>query len=305
MPSGKVQDGHILYDTMLPSGARTNNETLTANKTLTDADAQIQFLNPGAANRDVVLPVGGDNNHPFYITNTSSATYTLTIKTSGGATVTQLNPGNTAILMPNRTTWKNFGAGIITEASIVLSDVTTNDVSVSKHGFAPKAPNSLTRFLRGDATWAELYRTGLNVVTSPTSVSNTTSETTLYTFSIPGGTLGTNRMLLLRTFMTSTHFNAAGTLRFKYGATTLVTLSFPSTAGVRTYMIDLMLRANGATNAQVALGCIFGSMTAGASGTANEDSTANRNLVMTWQYSAAVAETTTLHGAVLELLPPL
>jgi hypothetical protein len=45
------------------------------------------------------------------------------------------------------------GAAIV-EAAITLADNTTNDVSITKHGFAPKAPNNTTSFLRGDGTWA-------------------------------------------------------------------------------------------------------------------------------------------------------
>jgi hypothetical protein len=43
---------------------------------------------------------------------------------------------------------------LVTDANLVTSDITTNDVSTSKHGFAPKAPNDTTKFLRGDGTWA-------------------------------------------------------------------------------------------------------------------------------------------------------
>lgn len=39
-------------------------------------------------------------------------------------------------------------------ADLSLTDVTTNDVTTARHGFAPKAPNDVTKFLRGDATWA-------------------------------------------------------------------------------------------------------------------------------------------------------
>lgn len=42
----------------------------------------------------------------------------------------------------------------VTDANLSTSDVTTNDVSTSKHGFVPKAPNDTTKFLRGDGTWA-------------------------------------------------------------------------------------------------------------------------------------------------------
>lgn len=49
----------------------------------------------------------------------------------------------------------------ITEDMQSLSDVTTLDVTTSKHGYVPKAPNLSTKFLRGDATWAiPSYTTG-------------------------------------------------------------------------------------------------------------------------------------------------
>jgi hypothetical protein len=44
--------------------------------------------------------------------------------------------------------------GLVTDANLTTTDITTNDVSTSKHGFAPKAPNDTTKFLRGDGTWA-------------------------------------------------------------------------------------------------------------------------------------------------------
>ena len=39
---------------------------------------------------------------------------------------------------------------LVTDANLTTTDITTNDVSTSKHGFAPKAPNDTTKFLRGD-----------------------------------------------------------------------------------------------------------------------------------------------------------
>jgi hypothetical protein len=44
--------------------------------------------------------------------------------------------------------------GQLSEAALLLSGVTTNNVSTTKHGFVPKAPNDLLKFLRGDGTWA-------------------------------------------------------------------------------------------------------------------------------------------------------
>jgi predicted small secreted protein len=43
---------------------------------------------------------------------------------------------------------------IVTDANLITSDITTNNVSTTKHGFVPKAPNDTTKFLRGDGTWA-------------------------------------------------------------------------------------------------------------------------------------------------------
>lgn len=42
----------------------------------------------------------------------------------------------------------------IPESSLNLTDVTTGNVSTSKHGFCPKAPGDTGKFLRGDGTWA-------------------------------------------------------------------------------------------------------------------------------------------------------
>lgn len=48
----------------------------------------------------------------------------------------------------------NSTGGTVAEANLTFTDITTNDVSITKHGFTPKAPNDTTKFLRGDATWA-------------------------------------------------------------------------------------------------------------------------------------------------------
>jgi hypothetical protein len=54
---------------------------------------------------------------------------------------------------------------LVTDANMTTSDITTNDVSTSKHGFAPKAPNDTTKFLRGDGTWAVPASGGLTEFT--------------------------------------------------------------------------------------------------------------------------------------------
>lgn len=47
-----------------------------------------------------------------------------------------------------------IAAGAVTETEQALADVTTHDVSTTKHGYAPKAPNDATRYLDGTGAWS-------------------------------------------------------------------------------------------------------------------------------------------------------
>jgi hypothetical protein len=42
----------------------------------------------------------------------------------------------------------------VVEGDLALTDITTNNVSITKHGFVPKAPNVSTQFLNGLGAWA-------------------------------------------------------------------------------------------------------------------------------------------------------
>ncbi len=44
-------------------------------------------------------------------------------------------------------------ASYVTDALITSTDITTNDVSITKHGFAPKAPNDATKYLDGTGAY--------------------------------------------------------------------------------------------------------------------------------------------------------
>lgn len=78
----------------------------------------------------------------------------LTNKSVNGVTLagsgTLTNSGSTSV------SGANTGDQTISDATVTFTDITTNNVSTSKHGFVPKAPNDTTKFLRGDATWAAL-----------------------------------------------------------------------------------------------------------------------------------------------------
>jgi hypothetical protein len=140
---------------------------------------------------------------------------------------------------------------------------------------------------------------------STNSISNSAVETTVYTFSVPGGTLSTNKML--RVTFTGQVVNTTGvaqnlTIRFKYGATTaqVATISIldPSTSSVSG---EFYLAAHNATGTQRAWGSVRTTSTAGANtmqailthyvgeGPVAEDSTASKTLAMTWQLGTASA----------------
>jgi hypothetical protein len=79
---------------------------------------------------------------------------------------------------------------LVTDANLTTTDITTNDVSTSKHGFAPKAPNDTTKFLRGDATWAVVPAGGLTKFTE--AEATTSPNNTVYVDSLTAAGSTTN-----------------------------------------------------------------------------------------------------------------
>jgi hypothetical protein len=80
-----------------------------------------------------------------------------------------------------------------TEADLALSDITTNNVSTTKHGLAPKAPNDATKFLDGTGAYSTPAGTASGTVTTvsatvPSDFSvSVTNPTTTPAIAITGG----------------------------------------------------------------------------------------------------------------------
>jgi len=100
-----VQYNRIIDSTV--RGELSNIESLTANKTLTDADFALQIFTPTAA-RDVTLPAIVAANHPFYIVN-ASATYALTVKNADGTTIGTVAVSSSGSFASDGVTWHSFG----------------------------------------------------------------------------------------------------------------------------------------------------------------------------------------------------
>lgn len=137
------------------------------------------------------------------------------------------------------------------------------------------------------------------------SASGDTAEHTLFSTTIPGGTLGTQKSLRLRLHA---QLNAAAggtttTLRLKYGGSTILTV--PTTGwngGPWSVLVDAVLRAVGAADAQIA------TINLGLQGSGGDwfdgiavDSSVDQVLALTAQWSVGAGSDMTVYGRHLTL----
>lgn len=121
-----------------------------------------------------------DGTHKTASVVTPTGTQTLTNKTLTSPTLT--TPTIASFANANHNHTNSAGGATLGETALSLADNTTNDVSITKHGFTPKAPNDTTKFLRGDATWA----TVTGGVDGWTAASDTWTYASATTFTIAG-----------------------------------------------------------------------------------------------------------------------
>lgn len=147
----------------------------------------------------------------------------------------------------------------------------------------------------------------IDVITATTTLTGVTTEQTAYTFSLPGGSLGSTGMIRLKLYgvFTEATGGQTDTFRFKYGATTLVSVVGASNASAQAVEITFVLKGNGATNAQLGVAKVdFAVVTvdAGGTGTSAIDSTTAQNVVVTYQSTNASASFV-VYMATLAVLP--
>jgi hypothetical protein len=159
-----------------------------------------------------------------------------------------------------------------------------------------------------DAIASTPASTKISIITTPVTVTNTTTETNLISLAIPANTLGTDNGVKARLWINNFDNGGAGagsiTLRVKYGGTTHITNGgFETNTNQLAGFIDVFLLGKGATNSQrlTAILHFLGTRTTqnptGApdaifdqsSADATIDSTASQTLTVSIQWSAASA----------------
>lgn len=97
------QTKFALLEDLLKFGSWASKvRTVTASGTVTLADTDPIFIeiDPNGSDRDVSFPAKSDDNHGYFVRHVGSAN-TLTLKRSGGATITTLDAGEAKYVMPS------------------------------------------------------------------------------------------------------------------------------------------------------------------------------------------------------------
>lgn len=167
-----------------------------------------------------------------------SGTYTL------GGTPTITAPTIASFANANHTHQNSAGGGTLGEDALSLSDVTTDDVSTTKHGFTPKAPNDTTKFLRGDASWAlstYVIGTGINF-SSPTDATTVYSA---YGGAFTSGANGGQIPMPIAAIITSVYLsiNTTGTV----GTSETSTIYINKNASTDTVISSAVVTSSGVT----------------------------------------------------------
>jgi hypothetical protein len=147
-----VSTGYGASDTsiVLISGGGANLPSAPFNATWWNAsdypdpsdDPNVEIVRVTAISTDTLTITRAQEGTAASTKNTANKTYLLI----AGLTAKVINTDLPATFAPISHTH--------TEAGIVLSDVTTDNVSTTKHGFAPKAPNDATKYLNGTGNYS-------------------------------------------------------------------------------------------------------------------------------------------------------
>ena len=302
--------GNVSLTIASPCVAGFSSHGLTANDT-------IRFTTTGA------LPTGVVAGTTYYIIATGLTSNTFQFSTTAGGSAVNTSGSQSGTHTLYRTT-----PYAVNDQDTRLPTQGENDAMVGTSG-TPSSSNKFvtdadtsttlsgTKVIRansglypaGDGSAITGIGTKLNIVTTDVNIANTTTETTILSYSVTGGVLSTNNAVRVTLHVSSLVTGQATgtdafTFRFKYGATTLVTFTLTPTAATN-YMgkIEFILAGAGTTSSQN--GSLVSNLgeptyvgnantrrmyfTDSSQGTSAIDSTTAQTLAVTGQYGSANA----------------
>jgi hypothetical protein len=114
------------------------------------------------------ITLGGFVQLPYVTVAPSGACNTInTVKTLINGTGQLVDYGcspTTGTACPCTWVQKSGGSGSASDATVTFTDITTNNASTTKHGFAPKLPNDATKYYNGTGAWTVPAGVGGGVV---------------------------------------------------------------------------------------------------------------------------------------------
>ena len=308
-------------DTLYAAGLETRLDILTNIVQEIDRDtdkiprssnplvAQFDIPEPSSTYNDYVLGVAGG-----IYTFVQPADFTTDINVSGNAAnripywtdASTLSAEADFAYNPSTKTQTvdNIAVSALTASRVVVTDASkvlaSSSVTSTELGYVSGVTSSIQTQLDALATTETTYAKILNHTTTPVTVGDTVTETSIYSFSVPGGSLSTNRRIGVKLFgKWSGDGSHALTIRAKYGATTICSLEYFNSGGTPSnapFNIQFDLTSSGATGTQNgflqaqaydAREVIASSGQQASFGTATEDSTADKTLNITVQWTVA------------------
>lgn len=252
-----------------------------------------------------------NGNFVYAASSTGNDTYVITVAPTPVAYVTgqkfsfKADVGNTGTASLNVNS-----LGAVTLKKNVSTNLATGDIAA---GQMVDVEYDGTNFQLQSRT-SVVVGNRLDINLTPFTGANSTLEQTVYTYTVPGGTLGTANGIRTRFYVSAISNNATTvTLRFKYGGTNIVSYSFPADGGAITVgVFEFLVAASGATGTQageVSISTGTSGLATGnhavfaiSSGTAAIDSTADQALLLSIQSASGTAYTFTLDKVVTELI---
>ena len=145
--------------TAVPNTRTVNSKALSSDISLTASDIGLGSVTNNAQVKKITTSVNGNIMSWSGTTGDTPADSGISASSVSTHLSSTANPHSTS------------------DANLITSDVTTNNVSSSKHGFMPKLPNTGSAFFRDDGTWQSL---SLGETNTASNSSSGTGEGTVF-----------------------------------------------------------------------------------------------------------------------------